>query len=197
MAASAAAGLPSAPRTRTPRGAPHSRLFEERIIFVGEAIDDDLATSVVAQFLVLEKKSPKKDVVLYINSPGGAVHAGLAIYDVMHMVKCDVATVCVGMAASAGAVLLAAGKKGKRYASPNSRIMIHQPWGGIRGVASDISIQAEEMLKTRERLNEILARHTGQSIETIDRDTERDRFMSPEEARDYGLIDGICEETNP
>ena len=175
----------------------YSRLFEERIIFVGEAIDDDLATSVVAQFLVLEKKSPKKDVVLYINSPGGAVHAGMAIYDVMQMVKCDVATVCVGMAASAGAVLLAAGKKGKRYASPNSRIMIHQPWGGIRGVASDVSIQAEEMLKTRERLNEILARHTGQSIEAIDRDTKRDRFMSPEEARDYGLIDGICEETNP
>jgi len=175
----------------------YSRLFEERIIFVGEAIDDDLATSVVAQFLFLEKKSPKKDVILYINSPGGAVHAGMAIYDVMQMVKCDVATVCVGMAASAGAVLLAAGKKGKRYASPNSRIMIHQPWGGIRGVASDVSIQAEEMLKTRERLNEILARHTGQSIEAIDRDTKRDRFMSPEEARDYGLIDGICEETNP
>ena len=175
----------------------YSRLLEERIVFVGEPIDDDLATSVIAQFLFLEKKSPKKDVMLYINSPGGAVHAGLAIYDVMQMVKCDVATMCVGMAASAGAVLLAAGKKGKRYASPNSRIMIHQPWGGIRGVASDVSIQAEEMLRTRERLNEILARHTGQSSEIIDRDTERDRFMSPEEARDYGLIDGICKETNP
>ena len=175
----------------------YSRLLEERIVFIGEVIDEELASSVVAQLLFLEKKSPKKDVVMYVNTPGGAVHAGLAIYDVMQMLRCDVSTVCVGMAASAGAVLLAAGKKGKRYASANARIMIHQPWGGIRGVASDVSIQAEEMLKTRERLNDILARHTGQTVERIELDTERDRFMSPEEAREYGIIDGICEETSP
>ena len=175
----------------------YSRLLEERIVFVGEAIDEELASSIVAQLLFLERKSPKKDVVIYVNTPGGAVHAGLAIYDLMQMLRCDVSTVCVGMAASAGAVLLAAGKKGKRFAPANARIMIHQPWGGIRGAASDVSIQAEEMLRTRERLNKILAKHTGQTVERIELDTERDRFMSPEEARDYGLIDGICEETNP
>ncbi len=175
----------------------YSRLLEERIIFVGEAIGDELASSIVAQLLFLERKSPKKDVVMYINSPGGAVHAGLAIYDTMQMLKCSVATICVGMAASMGAVLLAAGKKGKRYASANARIMIHQPWGGIRGVASDVSIQAEEMLRTRDRLNKIPSKHTGQPVERIDLDTERDRFLSPEEASEYGIIDGICEETSP
>ncbi len=174
----------------------YSRLLQDRIVFLGDVVDEDLAGSVVAQLLYLERKSPKKDVVMYINSPGGAVHAGLAIYDVMQMLRCNVATVCVGMAASMGAVLLAAGKKGKRYASPNARIMIHQPWGGVRGAAADVSIQAEEMLRTRERLNEILSAHTGQKVEQIESDTERDRFMSPEEAREYGLIDGICKETS-
>ena len=168
-----------------------SRLLKERIVFIGTAIDDTVASLVIAQLLFLESEDPDKDVNIYINSPGGSVSSGLAIYDTMQYIRPDVATICIGMAASMGAVLLAGGTKGKRSALPNSRIMIHQPWGGVQGTASDISIQAEEILRTKKRLNEILAHHCGQPLETIERDTDRDRYMSSEESKAYGLIDNV------
>jgi ATP-dependent Clp protease protease subunit len=168
-----------------------SRLLKERIVFIGTAIDDTIASLVIAQLLFLESEDPDKDINLYVNSPGGNVHSGLAIYDTMQYIRPDVATICIGMAASMGAILLAGGAKGKRSALPNSRIMIHQPWGGTQGTASDISIQAEEILRTKKRLNEILAQHTGQPLTTIEKDTDRDRYMSAEESRTYGLIDSV------
>ncbi|MEW6032341.1 MAG: ATP-dependent Clp endopeptidase proteolytic subunit ClpP [Bacillota bacterium] len=169
----------------------YSRLLKDRIIFIGTEIDDNVANLVVAQLLFLESDDPDKDVNLYINSPGGYAHSGLAIYDTMQYIKPDVSTICVGMAASAAAVILAGGAKGKRFALPNSRVMIHQPAGSARGQATDIEIHAREILKTREKMNEILARHSGQPLEKVARDTERDFFMSPEEAKDYGLIDAV------
>ncbi|MDI3270011.1 MAG: ATP-dependent Clp endopeptidase proteolytic subunit ClpP [Bacillota bacterium] len=169
----------------------YSRLLKDRIIFLGTAITDDVANSVVAQLLFLETEDPEKDVYLYINSPGGAIDAGLAIYDTMQYIKPPVSTICVGMAASMGAVLLAGGSKGKRFALPNSRIMIHQPWGGFQGQAADIKIAAEEILKMRQRLNEILSHHTGQPIDRVERDTDRDFWMSADEAREYGIIDEV------
>ena len=169
----------------------YSRLLKDRIIFLGGPIDDDVANLVIAQLLFLEAEDPERDVQLYVNSPGGAVTAGLAIYDTMQYVRADVATFCVGQAASMGAVLLAAGARGKRTALPNSRIMLHQPWGGAQGQASDIDIQAREILKMRDRLNEILAEHTGQALARIAQDTERDYYMSGEEARAYGLVDQV------
>ena len=168
-----------------------SRLLKERIVFIGTAIDDTVASLTIAQLLFLESEDPDKDVNIYINSPGGSVSSGLAIYDTMQYIRPDVATICIGMAASMGAVLLAGGAKGKRSALPNSRIMIHQPWGGVQGTASDISIQAEEILRTKKKLNEILAAHCNQPIETIERDTDRDRYMSSEESKAYGLIDNV------
>ena len=174
-----------------------SRLLKERIVFIGTAIDDGLASLVIAQLLFLESEDPEKDIHLYINSPGGSVSSGLAMYDTMQYIRPDVATICIGLAASMGAVLLAGGAKGKRSALPNSRIMIHQPWGGTQGTASDISIQAEEILRTKKRLNEILASHTGQTIEAIERDTDRDRYMSSEEAKAYGLIDTVFVKKSP
>ncbi|HPU01299.1 MAG: ATP-dependent Clp endopeptidase proteolytic subunit ClpP [Firmicutes bacterium] len=169
----------------------YSRLLKDRIIFVGSPIDDHVANLVVAQLLFLESEDPNKDINLYINSPGGAVYAGLAIYDTMQYIKPAVSTICVGLAASFGAVLLAAGAKGKRYALPHSRIMLHQPMGGAQGQAVDIEIHAKEIIKVRETLNQILARHTGQPVERIARDTDRDFFISAEEAKEYGLIDEI------
>lgn len=169
----------------------YSRLLKDRIIFIGTPIDDNVANLVIAQMLYLQSEDANKDINLYINSPGGSVTAGLAIYDTMQFVRCDVTTYCVGQAASMGAVLMAAGSKSKRYALPNARIMIHQPWGGVQGQASDISIQAKEILRLRDRLNEILSLHTGKPIEDIGRDTDRDRFMSAAEARDYGLVDDV------
>jgi len=170
----------------------YSRLLKDRIIFVGGAIDDDGANLIVAQLLFLEADDPDKDIHLYVNSPGGSVTSGLAIYDTMQYIRPDVATLCMGMAASMGAVLLAAGAHGKRTALPHARIMIHQPWvGGVQGPASDVSIQAKEILNSRDRLNTILARHTGQSLETIARDTDRDYYMSGEEAQAYGLVDSV------
>jgi ATP-dependent Clp protease protease subunit len=168
-----------------------SRLLKERIVFIGTAIDDTVASLVIAQLLFLESEDPEKDINIYINSPGGSVSSGLAIYDTMQYIRPDVATICIGLAASMGAVLLAGGTKAKRAALPNSRILIHQPWGGVQGTASDISIQAEEILKTKKRLNEILAFHCGQPIDQIVKDTDRDRYMSSEEAKTYGLIDNI------
>lgn len=168
-----------------------SRLLKERIIFLGSAIDDSVASLTVAQMLFLEAEDPDKDINLYINSPGGSVSAGLAIYDTIQYIRPDVSTICVGIAASMGAVLLLAGTKGKRKMLPNSRVMIHQPWGGVQGTASDISIQAEEILKTKTRLNEIIAHHSGRSVEEITRDTDRDNYMSADEAKSYGLIDVI------
>ncbi|HXG00877.1 MAG TPA: ATP-dependent Clp endopeptidase proteolytic subunit ClpP [Bacteroidota bacterium] len=168
-----------------------SRLLKERIVFIGTPIDDTVASLAIAQLLFLESEDPDKDISLYINTPGGSVSAGLAIYDTMQYIRPDVATICIGMAASMGAILLAGGAKGKRAALPNSRIMIHQPWGGIQGTASDIRIHAEEILKTKKRLNEILSYHTGQPIETIERDTDRDRYLAAEEAKAYGLIDVV------
>ncbi|HHY83509.1 MAG TPA: ATP-dependent Clp endopeptidase proteolytic subunit ClpP [Clostridiales bacterium] len=169
----------------------YSRLLKERIIFLGEEINDVTASLVVAQLLFLESEDPDKDIRLYINSPGGSVSAGLAIYDTMQYVKCDVSTICIGMAASMGAFLLAAGTKGKRYALPNSEIMIHQPMGGTRGQASDIAIHAEHIISLKQRLNTILAERTGQPLEKIERDTDRDNFMSAKEAKAYGLIDEV------
>jgi ATP-dependent Clp protease protease subunit len=169
----------------------YSRLLKERIIFIGTGIDDDVSNLVIAQLLFLQSEDPEKDIGIYINSPGGSVTAGLAIYDTMQFIKCDVATYCVGQAASMGAVLVAAGTHGKRFALPNARIMIHQPWGGAQGPASDISIQAREILRLRDRLNGILATHTGKTIENIERDTDRDNFMSASEACDYGLVDSV------
>lgn len=169
----------------------YSRLLKDRIVFVGSPIDDHVANLVVAQMLFLESEDPDKDINLYINSPGGAVYAGMAIYDTMQYIKPPVSTICVGLAASFGAVLLAAGAKGKRFTLPHSRIMLHQPAGGAQGQAVDIEIHAKEILKVRETLNEILARHTGQPVERIARDTDRDFFISAEEAKDYGLVDEI------
>lgn len=169
----------------------YSRLLKDRIIFLGTGVDDNVANLVCSQLIFLESDDPKKDIHLYINSPGGVVTAGLAIYDTMRFIKPDVATLCLGQAASMGAVLLAGGAKGKRAALPNSRIMIHQPSGGFQGQATDIDIQAKEMARTREALNNILIEHTGQSLERIMADTERDTFMGAEEAKDYGLIDSV------
>lgn len=169
----------------------YSRLLNDRIIFLGEQIDDNVANSVVAQMLHLANSDPDKDISLYINSPGGSVSAGLAIYDTMQFIKPDVSTICIGMAASMGAVLLAAGAPGKRFALPNSTVMIHQPSGGAQGKETDIQIMAEFMRKTREQLNEILSAHTGQPIETIREDTEKDNFMTAEEAKAYGLVDDV------
>lgn len=169
----------------------YSRLLKERIIFLGTGINDDVANLIIAQMLFLQSEDAEKDINLYINSPGGSVTAGLAIYDTIQYLKCDVVTYCLGQAASMGAVLLAAGAAGKRYALPNARIMIHQPWGGVQGQASDISIQAKEILRLRDRLNEILSQHTGKPIDAIARDTDRDNFMSAEEARAYGLVDNV------
>jgi ATP-dependent Clp protease protease subunit len=168
-----------------------SRLLKERIVFIGTAIDDYIASLAIAQMLHLEAEDPEKDISVYINSPGGSVTAGLAIYDTMQLIRPQVATICVGMAASMGAILLLAGEKGKRQALPNSRIMIHQPWGGVQGTASDISIQAVEILKTKKRLNEIIAQHTGKDVTDIEKDTDRDNYMSAEQAKEYGLIDKV------
>lgn len=169
----------------------YSRLLKDRIIFLGEEVTDVSANLIVAQLLFLESEDPNKDIQLYINSPGGSVSAGLAIYDTMHYVKCDVSTICMGMAASMGAFLLAGGAKGKRYALPNAEVMIHQPSGGAQGQATDIQIVAEQILRTKKKLNEILAANTGQSLETIAADTERDNWMTAEEAKAYGLIDEL------
>ena len=171
----------------------YSRLLKDRIIFLGTAIDDTVANLVGAQLLFLESEDPDKDISIYINSPGGSVTAGLAIYDTMQYIKPDVSTICIGMAASMGAVLLTAGARGKRIALPNSRIMIHQPMGGMQGQASDIEIHAKEILKTRAKLNEILAKHTGRPLEKIEADTDRDFYMSAEEAQQYGIVDKIIE----
>ena len=169
----------------------YSRLLKDRIIFIGSPIDDLVANLVVAQLLFLEADDPDKDVNLYVNSPGGSVTAGLAIYDAMQFIKPDVSTICVGQAASMGAVLLASGTRGKRYSLPHSRILIHQPMGGFQGQATDIDIQAREILRMKEELNRILHKHTGQDLERIQQDTDRDYFMSPEQAKDYGLVDEI------
>ena len=171
----------------------YSRLLVDRIVFLATPVDDAIANLIVAQILFLQMTDPKKDIHLYINSPGGSVTAGLAIYDTMQFLTCDVNTYCIGQAASMGAVLLAAGAPGKRFALPNARIMIHQPWGGVQGQASDISIQAKEILRLRERLNEILSKHTGKTIDTITKDTDRDRFLSADEAKEYGLVDKVVE----
>lgn len=168
-----------------------SRLLRERIVFLGTEVNDHVASTIIAQLLFLDSEDPDRDIQLYINSPGGSVSAGLAIYDTMQYVKADVATVCVGMAASMGAVLVAGGAAGKRTALTNSRIMIHQPWGGMQGTASDISIQAQEILKMKVKINEILAKHSGRSITEIERDTDRDYYLSSEESKSYGLIDNI------
>ena len=168
-----------------------SRLLKERIVFLGTGVNDDVANLIIAQLLFLEAEDPEKDITFYVNSPGGSVTAGMAIYDTMQYIKCDIATLCMGQAASMGALLLAAGTKGKRYSLPHSRIMIHQPMGGFQGQATDIDIHAREILRMREDLNQILANHTGQDIETIARDTDRDNFMGPEEACSYGLIDKV------
>lgn len=172
----------------------YSRLLKDRIIFIGEEIDDHLASLVVAQLLYLEAEDPEKDINVYINSPGGSVSAGLAIYDTMQYIRPQVSTICVGLAASMGAFLLSAGEKGKRYALPNAEIMIHQPLGGARGQAEDVKIHAEWLLKTREKLNRILSETTGQSLETIAADTDRDNFMSADEAKDYGIVDHVIRE---
>ena len=169
----------------------YSRLLKDRIIFMGEQIQDATANTIIAQMLFLESEDPDKDINLYLNSPGGVTTSGLAIYDTMQYIKPDITTICMGQAASMGALLLAAGAKGKRYALPHSRIMIHQPLGGMQGQATDIDIHAKEILKTRDTLNRILAEHTGRDFETISKDTERDFFMSSKEAREYGIVDRI------
>ena len=174
----------------------YSRLLNERIIFLGEQIDDAVANTVVAQLLHLESADPDKDISLYINSPGGVITSGLAIYDTMNYIKCDVSTICMGQAASMAAVLLACGAPGKRYALPNSRVMIHQPSGGAQGQQTEIEIAAKEILYCRERLNQILADHTGQSLETIHKDTERDNFMSAQDACAYGIVDQVVASRN-
>lgn len=168
-----------------------SRLLKDRIIFLGTPINDEIANVIIAQMLFLDSEEPEKDIMLYINSPGGHVTAGLAIYDTMQYLHCDVATICMGQAASMGSFLLAAGTKGKRYALPHSRVMIHQPLAGFQGQATDIDIHAREILKTRDTLNELYSRHTGQPVEKIKNDTERDNFMSSDQARDYGIIDEV------
>ena len=171
----------------------YSRLLKDRVLFIGTPIDDNVANLVVAQLLFLQMEDPDKDVHLYINSPGGSITSGLAIYDTIQFLKPDVSTYCIGQAASMGAVLLAAGTKGKRYALPNSRVMIHQPWGGVQGVAADINIQAKEIQHLKERLNGILAKHTTQDIAKIEKDTDRDYFMSAPEAKSYGIVDEVVE----
>lgn len=169
----------------------YSRLLKDRIIFLGTAIDDGIANAIIAQLLFLEQQNPKEDIKLYINSPGGSVSSALAIYDTMQYIRCDVQTICVGLAASAGAVLLSAGKKGKRFALPNAEVMIHQVMGGAQGQASDINIHAQHILKTKEKLNTILAKNTGQKIAKVEKDTDRDYFMSAQEAVKYGIIDKV------
>jgi ATP-dependent Clp protease protease subunit len=169
----------------------YSRLLKDRIIFLGTAMNDEVANLIIAQLLFLESEDPDKDINFYVNSPGGLVTAGLAVYDTMQYIKPDIATVCIGQAASMGAVLLAAGTHGKRYSLPNSRILIHQPMGGFQGQASDIEIQAKEILRMKERLNEILMKHTGKQLEEIQKDTDRDFFMSGEEAKNYGIVDHV------
>jgi len=169
----------------------YSRLLKDRIIFLGNAIGDEASSLIVAQMLFLQAEDANKEISLYINSPGGSVTAGMAIYDTIQFLKCDVATHCVGQAASMGSILLAAGTHGKRFSLPNARIMMHQPWGGVQGAAADISIQAQEILRIRDILNGILAKHTGKSIETVAKDTDRDFFMSAEEAKNYGLVDEV------
>ncbi|MBN2405900.1 MAG: ATP-dependent Clp endopeptidase proteolytic subunit ClpP [Coriobacteriia bacterium] len=170
-----------------------SRLLNERVIFLGHEINDDIANLVIAQMLHLESEDPEKDINLYINSPGGSVTAGMAIYDTMQYIRCDVSTICIGQCASMAAVLLASGAAGKRFALPNSRVLIHQPWGGTQGQVTDIEIQAREMLRLRDSLDKILASHTGQPVEKIHTDTERDNIMIAEEAKDYGLVDAVME----
>jgi len=170
-----------------------SRLLKDRIIFIGDLINDTVANLVIAQLLFLEAEEPKKDIFLYINSPGGSVSAGLGIYDTIQYIRPDVASICMGQAASMGALLLSAGAKGKRSALPHSRIMIHQPWGGIQGQVTDIEIHAKELLVLRKRMNEILAKHTGQSLKKVERDTDRNFFMSAAEAKEYGIIDEVIE----
>lgn len=169
----------------------YSRLLKDRIVFVGTPIDDIVANLIIAQLLFLQMEDVNKDINVYINTPGGSVTSGLAIYDTMQFVKCDVATYCVGQATSLGALLLCAGKKGKRYGLPHSRIMIHQPWGGVSGAAADISIQTKEILRLRDKIDELLAHHTGQPLDKIKKDTDRDYFMSAQEAKDYGIIDEV------
>ena len=172
----------------------YSRLLKDRIIFVGSAIDDVVANVAVAQMLFLQMEDEKKDINLYLNSPGGSITAGLAIYDTMQFVRCDVATYCIGQASSMAAVLLAGGKKGKRYVLPSSRVLIHQPWGATQGVTADISIQTKEMLRIRDYVNKILVKHTGQSLQKIEKDTDRDFFMSAAEAVKYGIVDEVLQE---
>jgi len=175
----------------------YSRLLRERIIFLGGSIDDHVANIIIAQLLFLESEDPKKDISLYINSPGGSVTATMAMYDTMQHIKPDVATICVGIAASGAAVLLSAGAKGKRYVLPNAEVMIHQPWGGIEGQATDIAITAKHILKTRENLNKILAKNTGKPLTQVEKDTERDFYMTAEEAKKYGIVDDIYKPKNP
>lgn len=171
----------------------YSRLLEDRIIFIGTAIDDHVANAVVAQLLFLQKEKKNQDINVYINSPGGHITAGMAIYDTMQFVQCDVATYCIGQATSMGAVLLMAGTKGKRHALPNSRIMIHQPWGGAQGTAADIKIQADEIVKLKKVLNQIIAKHSGQDIKKVEKDSDRDFFMSAADAKEYGIVDEVVE----
>ncbi len=171
----------------------YSRLLVDRIVFLGTPVDDMVSNLIIAQLLFLQMTDPKKDIHLYINSPGGSVTAGLAIYDTLQFLTCDVNTYCIGQAASMGALLLCAGAKNKRYALPNARIMIHQPWGGVQGQATDISIQAKEILRLKDRLNEILAKHCGKTFDDVAKDTDRDRFMSADEAKDYGLVDHVVQ----
>ncbi|MBM4143281.1 MAG: ATP-dependent Clp endopeptidase proteolytic subunit ClpP [Lentisphaerae bacterium] len=174
-----------------------SRLLKDRIIFIGTVLNDEISNLIIAQLLFLQAEDAEKDISVYINCPGGVVTAGMAIYDTMQYLRCDVATYCVGQASSMGAVLLAAGAAGKRYALPNARIMIHQPWGGVQGQAADISIQAKEILRLRDRVNEILAAHTGKTLEAVARDTDRDFFMSADEAKAYGLVDEVVKSRKP
>ena len=171
----------------------YSRLLKDRIVFIGTPIDDTIANLIIAQILYLQMEEPAKDINIYVNTPGGSVTAGLAIYDTMQFVKCDVSTYCVGQAASMGSLLLAAGTKGKRYSLPHARVMIHQPWGGAQGSASDISIHAKEILKMKEELNKIFAKHTGQPLERVEKDSDRDFFMSAAEAQNYGIVDQVIE----
>jgi ATP-dependent Clp protease protease subunit len=175
----------------------YSRLLQDRIVFIGTGINDDVSNLIIAQLLFLQSQDATKEISVYINSPGGSVTAGLAIYDTMQFITCDVATYCVGQAASMGAVLLAAGRKGKRFSLPNARIMIHQPWGGAEGKASDISIAAKEILRLKDRLNEILAFHTGKAVDVLSNDTDRDYFMSADEAKAYGLVDAVLTKRLP
>jgi ATP-dependent Clp protease protease subunit len=168
-----------------------SRLLKDRIVFIGMAINDEVSNLIIAQLLFLQAEDAEKDISMYVNSPGGSVTAGLAVYDTMQFLKCDVATYCVGQASSMAALLLAAGTRGKRFALPNARIMVHQPWGGVQGQASDISIQAREILRLRDRVNEILAEHTGKPLDVVTKDTDRDFFMSASEAKEYGIVDEV------